>query len=354
MALSVETLALAKKFAKSYTDSATEGISGGVKYKGAVNYYDLLPASPKLGDAYTVVYKGTSQEAGQVSDGSEYVWGKIDNVAQWILFGVSVPDIPEPTSADNGKMLGVDNGAYTLVAGSSGAAWGSITGTLADQTDLKNALGQYLPLTGGTMTGALKISDSSNAYIKSTNDRDVLRASANGGSANVYLGNNQPGSRAEIQTGTRDVTHLRGSMQYDMLDSYNTAANVPLAGTEADLTSLKLNGMTYKVPSGGGGSAWTDYTITISAATNTSLGCTIIKADQSHLTQNATITPQTPFTFSGVAFVITAISGSAYLNSLTNMVALSPLAHSQNVGGIIFLPNNDFAILDLDLGGGGN
>lgn len=120
MAISVETLALAKKFAKSYTDSATEGLSGGVKYKGAVNYYDLLPASPKLGDAYTVVYKGTSQEAEQVSDGSEYVWGKIDNVAQWILFGASVPDIPEPTSVDNGKTLGVENGAYALVAGSGG------------------------------------------------------------------------------------------------------------------------------------------------------------------------------------------------------------------------------------------
>lgn len=41
--------------------------------------------------------------------------------------------------------------------GSGGAAWGSITGTLSAQTDLQTALDARLLLSGGTMTGALTI-----------------------------------------------------------------------------------------------------------------------------------------------------------------------------------------------------
>ncbi len=44
---------------------------------------------------------------------------------------------------------------------SGGGAWGSITGTLADQTDLQSALNAKLNLSGGTMTGALTLPDGS-------------------------------------------------------------------------------------------------------------------------------------------------------------------------------------------------
>jgi hypothetical protein len=40
-------------------------------------------------------------------------------------------------------------------SGGGGAVWGTITGTLSDQTDLQSALDDKLSLTGGTMTGAL-------------------------------------------------------------------------------------------------------------------------------------------------------------------------------------------------------
>ena len=102
MALSIETLALAKKFAKSYTDTATEGLANGIKYKGEVNYIDLLPSSPKVGDAYTVKYKGTSQEAGTDVDGGEYVWGKYEGTNQWILFG---PDMSQFITASGLKTI---------------------------------------------------------------------------------------------------------------------------------------------------------------------------------------------------------------------------------------------------------
>lgn len=45
--------------------------------------------------------------------------------------------------------------AIAALSTSGGGAWGSITGTLADQTDLAAALAAKLDLAGGTMTGAL-------------------------------------------------------------------------------------------------------------------------------------------------------------------------------------------------------
>lgn len=92
MSISIETLALAKKFAKKYTDTAVAGAAGGINYKGAVDYYSNLPKSPKLNDAYTVKYRGTS---GTVPDGTEYVWQKYDGTNQWIAFGADMSQYQE-------------------------------------------------------------------------------------------------------------------------------------------------------------------------------------------------------------------------------------------------------------------
>ena len=68
--MDVVTLALAKKGAKQYTDSAIAGLGKGVIYKGAVDYYNDLPNDATLGDAYTVRYKGNS---GSISYNAEFV-----------------------------------------------------------------------------------------------------------------------------------------------------------------------------------------------------------------------------------------------------------------------------------------
>ena len=49
---------------------------------------------------------------------------------------------------------------YATKASEGTAVWGSITGTLSNQTDLQNALNAKLNLTGGTMTGALSMGGS--------------------------------------------------------------------------------------------------------------------------------------------------------------------------------------------------
>lgn len=65
------------------TDDKATAAAAGLKYKGAVNYYSDLPNDAELGDAYTVLYAGSS---GSVADGTEYVWGELNNTAQWIDF----------------------------------------------------------------------------------------------------------------------------------------------------------------------------------------------------------------------------------------------------------------------------
>jgi hypothetical protein len=62
--------------------------------------------------------------------------------------------IPNPLS-NNGKVLGVtaDNGSLGWVTGGGGGAWGSITGTLANQSDLVTALNAGLPSYSNTASG---------------------------------------------------------------------------------------------------------------------------------------------------------------------------------------------------------
>lgn len=100
---------------------------------------------------------------------------------------------------------------------------------------------RYLKLAGGTMTGSIVINNSG-AYIKSSNGRDVLKANSSGDS---ILGNNLSGLQLHTQSQT-NIIHQKGSMQYAILDEANSEANPTLAGTEAALTSLKLNGTSYK------------------------------------------------------------------------------------------------------------
>ena len=113
------------------------------------------------------------------------------------------------------------------------------------QADLDN---RYLQKSGGTMTGAVKF-DSTGGLIKSKTDAKLL-STGNGIYANyVSLGDNNM-TIVDIQTTSTDVIHNRSGNVYNMLDAYNTAANPTLAGTEANLTGLKVNGTSYKVLQG--------------------------------------------------------------------------------------------------------
>lgn len=98
--MDVVTLGAALSGAKAYTDSVVHGVVSGIVYKGEVNYYADLPNNPTLGDAYTVKYSGT---IGTIPDGTEYVWGKNNNIAQWIDFSKDSYTKSETDNLLNGK-----------------------------------------------------------------------------------------------------------------------------------------------------------------------------------------------------------------------------------------------------------
>lgn len=106
-----------------------------------------------------------------------------------------------------------------------------------------------LSLSGGTMTGAIT---TSYAGILTPQAGHLIGLQSNNNWINVGNTGNNKVLRL-LSASTTDLVHVKGSDNYNVLDAANTAANPTLLGAEADLTSLKLNGINYKV--GGGGYA---------------------------------------------------------------------------------------------------
>lgn len=75
--------------AKSNATELIEALPKGIVYRGAVNYVNNLPNNADVGDAYTVMYTGSS---GTNPDGREFAWGKYNGSNTWIELG---PDISQ-------------------------------------------------------------------------------------------------------------------------------------------------------------------------------------------------------------------------------------------------------------------
>ena len=67
------------------------------------------------------------------------------------LLSAKIGDAPS-----DGNQYVRKNAAWSILSGGGGGAtWGSITGSISDQTDLQTEFGNYLALAGGTLTGAV-------------------------------------------------------------------------------------------------------------------------------------------------------------------------------------------------------
>ena len=85
-------LAIQGKNKAEEVEEKVNALSKGMTLRGEVDYYDLLPADPEVGDVYSVKYKGTSTEGGTELSGQEYVWGDHNGTNTWILLG---PDMAQ-------------------------------------------------------------------------------------------------------------------------------------------------------------------------------------------------------------------------------------------------------------------
>ncbi len=99
----------------------------------------------------------------------------------------------------------------------------------------------YLPLSGGTMTGDLVMG--SLKKIKYGSNYTVVER----GGGDLAFGNTT--DRTILASKNEDLMHVKGTGSgqiFSILDASNTSANPTLAGSEAALESLQLNGTSYK------------------------------------------------------------------------------------------------------------
>ena len=118
---------LALKKAKSYADKLFGKVpTGGLFWRGAVNYYADLPTKVEVGDCYTVKYLGAS---GTDVGGIEYAWGKLDGKLQWIPLGPDIDIRLYVKKADADKAYQAKGNYLTSVPRATADTMGGITAT---------------------------------------------------------------------------------------------------------------------------------------------------------------------------------------------------------------------------------
>lgn len=116
---------LALKKAKAYADKLFGKVpTGGLFWRGAVNYYADLPTNAEVGDCYTVKYLGDS---GTDVGGIEYAWGKLDGKLQWIPLGPDIDIRLYVKKADADKAYQSKGNYLTAVPKATANAVGGIT-----------------------------------------------------------------------------------------------------------------------------------------------------------------------------------------------------------------------------------
>ena len=129
-------------------------------------------------------------------------------------------------------------------SGGGGAAWGAITGTLSNQTDLANALAAKLSLAGGTMTGDLTTKAAGLRIPGSVSGTATVQAPAVAGTPTITL----PSVTSTLATlgangftAAQNITlGIAASTQADGVQLQNTTAAT--SGNQTWSPSLRLTG----------------------------------------------------------------------------------------------------------------
>lgn len=167
---------------------------------------------------------------GVYSSGSNFVW-----------MGVSNYDTSGNMIADYGIGLSVDkNGAGTWSV-SEPAAFRTAIGIPA-------LLGGYLPLSGGTMTGILKVATGKGIEDATGNGLLVYHPTNWNGVSASQWGAGAVDCQGVIRSNASDLKHYRGNALYNILDSYNSGISdgkVTINGTTLEVSS------SYNLPTPG-------------------------------------------------------------------------------------------------------
>lgn len=225
-----------------------------------------------------------------------------------------------------------------LKGASGSSVWGSITGTLADQTDLKSALDGKLSLSGGTMTGAIRLfynsGDSTTPMLEmptgfSSGVRTILKKGSTkiieyNASSNLLILGYTSGS-VQLKSSAADLNHYRGSTNYPILDSYNTKANE--SGGTTVLTELTLAGTKYKAPTAAGGFTFSvsgsqgAFDLYVMGYISGEYGLHhLTKSSGANIYRNGTSVGATSITIANASFIIPKSADTTGLDSATGDV----------------------------------
>lgn len=169
------------------TDDKATAAAAGLRYKGAVNYYSNLPNNAEIGDAYTVLYAGSS---GSVADGTEYVWGELNGTAQWIDFSKDAY-----TKAEVNALL---TAKQDVIADLSDIRTGAGKGATAVQPgDIGTAAKKDVPVSGNASTSQVVMGNDS----RLSDSRTPTAHNQAANTINAMTGYSKPSSTSAIGTG---------------------------------------------------------------------------------------------------------------------------------------------------------
>ncbi len=159
----------------------------------------------------------------------------------------SSPNLLPSQTGNAGLFLTTDGSNPSWVAGgSSSAVWGAITGDITTQTDLQNQFGNYLPLSGGNMSGPI---DMGTSYITNV---DSFYLNNGQGTNSISLGEQtiyDAAAQPVIEWGDKKLQVYNGSLitMIDWSSTQNSSAalsfdNVGNAYFQTNISAANLSG----------------------------------------------------------------------------------------------------------------
>lgn len=213
------------------------------------------------------------------------------------------------TSATPNTFAGFDASGFLISFPNPTPIWGTITGTLANQTDLQSALNAKANLSGATFTGAVSATN-----LTGSNNGDVTLGTANGLSLS--------GQSLSLQLSSTSQTGSLNSTDWNTFNSKQAAGSY-LTALTGDITA-----------SGPGSSAATLATVNgnVGSFTNASLTVNakgLITAASSGAAAVSSVTASSPLASSGGTTPNLTITGSSLTEATSSVLVITGGTASQ-------------------------
>lgn len=297
------------------TDDKATAAAAGLRYKGAVNYYSNLPNNAEIGDAYTVLYAGSS---GSVADGTEYVWGELNGTAQWIDFSKDAY-----TKAEVNALL---TAKQDVIADLSDIRTGAGKGATAVQPgDIGTAAKKDVPVSGNASTSQVVMGNDS----RLSDSRTPTAHNQAANTINAMTGYSKPSSTSAIGTGDT-LNAAIGKLEKKADDNQS---NISLLETSqgrknlvnvADSTSTKWIEKEFVLPAG-------NYALYFGSLTSNATGTTnqVVFMDGGNILDESYCYPargtdtSTTFTLNSACTKIRIYAGADYAGSQDKTVSFT-------------------------------